>query len=132
VYAVTVGQRSGRRRKNEDSMEKKRKKIKSKSRNTIPVDIFHQSEASSKPKTKVRKLVSPSNESLAVAYSSLKMATGGGSKRSLDSRVTCSVCLESLKGRQPKLLPCSHTFCLPCLTQLADSERTRLIQVSHA
>ncbi|KAK7499513.1 hypothetical protein BaRGS_00009165 [Batillaria attramentaria] len=48
------------------------------------------------------------------------MATGGGD-RSLDGRVVCSVCLEPYRGRQPKLLPCFHTFCLPCLSQLAYS-----------
>ncbi|KAK7496180.1 hypothetical protein BaRGS_00012590 [Batillaria attramentaria] len=48
------------------------------------------------------------------------MATGG-SDRSVDSRVVCSVCLEPYRGRQPKLLPCFHTFCLPCLSQLAES-----------
>jgi hypothetical protein len=71
------------------------------------------------------------HQSLSAIYSSQKMATGGGTDRSLDTRVTGSVCLESLKGRQPKLLHCSHTFCLPCLTQLADSEKTRLTQVSQ-
>ncbi|KAK7479189.1 hypothetical protein BaRGS_00029533 [Batillaria attramentaria] len=44
----------------------------------------------------------------------VKMASGGA----VDSRVVCSVCLEPYKGRQPKLLPCFHTFCLPCLTAL--------------
>ncbi|KAK7490551.1 hypothetical protein BaRGS_00018154, partial [Batillaria attramentaria] len=41
------------------------------------------------------------------------------SDRSVDSRVVCSVCLEPYRGRQPKLLPCFHTFCLPCLSQIA-------------
>ncbi|XP_025098763.1 uncharacterized protein LOC112566674 isoform X6 [Pomacea canaliculata] len=35
-----------------------------------------------------------------------------------DERSTCSVCLEPYKGRNPKLLPCFHTFCLPCLKDL--------------
>ncbi|KAK7499512.1 hypothetical protein BaRGS_00009164 [Batillaria attramentaria] len=48
------------------------------------------------------------------------MATGG-SDRSVDSRVECSVCLEPYRGRQPKLLPCFHSFCLPCLSQLVYS-----------
>ncbi|XP_025097311.1 uncharacterized protein LOC112565772 isoform X2 [Pomacea canaliculata] len=30
----------------------------------------------------------------------------------------CSVCLEPYKGRNPKLLPCFHTLCLPCLKDL--------------
>ena len=27
----------------------------------------------------------------------------------------CSVCLESLINKQPRLLSCGHTFCTPCL-----------------
>ncbi|KAK7473863.1 hypothetical protein BaRGS_00034914, partial [Batillaria attramentaria] len=49
------------------------------------------------------------------------MATGGVGE-SVDSRVVCSVCLEPYRGRQPKLLPCFHTFCLPCLSQLAHTD----------
>ena len=49
------------------------------------------------------------------------MATGGeppdGSKEE-DFRHTCSLCMEPYRGRCPKLLPCFHTFCLPCLTAL--------------
>ena len=30
----------------------------------------------------------------------------------------CSVCLESLINKQPRLLSCGHTFCTPCLQQL--------------
>ncbi|KAK7107067.1 myosin heavy chain, clone 203-like [Littorina saxatilis] len=45
------------------------------------------------------------------------MATGGVDP-DLDHRKTCSICLESFRGRHPKLLPCFHTFCLPCLRQL--------------
>ncbi|PVD34341.1 hypothetical protein C0Q70_05612 [Pomacea canaliculata] len=39
----------------------------------------------------------------------------------LDIRVTCSVCLESYSGRQPKLLSCHHTFCLQCLSFIAQT-----------
>ena len=31
----------------------------------------------------------------------------------------CSVCLESLINKQPRLLSCGHTFCTPCLQQLS-------------
>ena len=31
----------------------------------------------------------------------------------------CSVCLESLINKQPRLLSCGHTFCTPCLYQLS-------------
>ncbi|XP_070205582.1 uncharacterized protein [Littorina saxatilis] len=41
-----------------------------------------------------------------------------------NSRVTCSVCLERFSGRQPKLLPCFHTFCSPCLSALAQATQT--------
>ena len=30
----------------------------------------------------------------------------------------CSVCLESLINKQPRLLSCGHTFCTPCLQKL--------------
>ena len=41
------------------------------------------------------------------------------SVQQIQQRLTCPVCLEPF--RQPKLLPCQHTFCLtPCLTSLAD------------
>ncbi|KAK7105897.1 early endosome antigen 1-like [Littorina saxatilis] len=46
------------------------------------------------------------------------MATGG----EVDSHTTCSVCLEPFAGRTPKLLPCFHTFCLSCLSQLVERE----------
>ena len=32
------------------------------------------------------------------------------------SLVDCALCLEEFK--QPKILPCSHTFCLQCLEEL--------------
>ena len=35
-----------------------------------------------------------------------------------DFREFCSLCLECYQGRTPKILPCFHTFCLPCLTAL--------------
>ena len=36
------------------------------------------------------------------------------------NRVTCNVCFEPLKGRQPKILPCLHSFCSPCLDQIVE------------
>uniref|UniRef100_A0A915J320 RING-type domain-containing protein n=1 Tax=Romanomermis culicivorax TaxID=13658 RepID=A0A915J320_ROMCU len=40
----------------------------------------------------------------------------------IEQLLTCSVCLDRYKN--PKLLPCQHTFCLePCLEGLADSLR---------
>ncbi|XP_025097315.1 uncharacterized protein LOC112565775 [Pomacea canaliculata] len=35
-----------------------------------------------------------------------------------DVASVCTVCLEPYKGRNPKLLPCFHTLCLPCLKDL--------------
>ncbi|KAK7091788.1 hypothetical protein V1264_009427 [Littorina saxatilis] len=47
------------------------------------------------------------------------MATGGASTRKEeDFRHTCGLCMEPYRGRTPKILPCFHTFCLPCLTAL--------------
>ncbi|XP_070209010.1 paramyosin-like isoform X2 [Littorina saxatilis] len=58
------------------------------------------------------------------------MATSGGDSV-LDSRYTCSICLEPFKGRHPKILTCFHTFCLPCLTQLTDRGAGRSLQTSR-
>ncbi|XP_076446901.1 uncharacterized protein LOC143284131 [Babylonia areolata] len=46
---------------------------------------------------------------------------GGGGKTEQDDFFleSCSVCLEPYVGRDPKILSCFHTFCLPCLTALA-------------
>ena len=52
------------------------------------------------------------------------MATGGASAKKEDFRHTCSLCMEPYRGRSPKMLPCFHTFCLPCLTALQDSVNT--------
>lgn len=50
------------------------------------------------------------------------MATGGASTRKEeDFRHTCGLCMEPYRGRTPKILPCFHTFCLPCLTALQAS-----------
>ena len=32
----------------------------------------------------------------------------------------CGVCLDVL--RQPKILDCAHTFCLPCIARLVDGK----------
>ena len=53
------------------------------------------------------------------------MATGGvPTWKEEDFRHTCSLCMEPYRGRSPKILPCFHTFCLPCLTALQDSVTT--------
>ncbi|XP_070179550.1 girdin-like [Littorina saxatilis] len=57
----------------------------------------------------------------------IQMATGGYDSV-VDSRVTCSVCLEPFKGRHPKLLSCFHTFCSPCLTQLTDRQVSQTLK----
>ena len=47
------------------------------------------------------------------------------SVQQIQQRLTCSVCLDRFK--QPKLLPCQHTFCLsPCLINLSDSYNRRI------
>lgn len=45
------------------------------------------------------------------------MATMEGGSN-FDPTAVCSVCLLPFVGRQPKILPCFHTFCLPCLTSM--------------
>ena len=53
------------------------------------------------------------------------MASGGADKKKEDDfRHTCGLCMEPYRGRTPKLLPCFHTFCLPCLTALAENVTT--------
>ncbi|KAE9551605.1 hypothetical protein FO519_005179 [Halicephalobus sp. NKZ332] len=37
----------------------------------------------------------------------------------IEQLLTCAICLDRYK--QPKLLPCHHSFCLPCLESYADS-----------
>ena len=47
-------------------------------------------------------------------------ATGGGEEELCSFELfECSVCLESLINKQPRLLSCGHTFCTPCLEQLS-------------
>ena len=50
----------------------------------------------------------------------VNMATGGAAGEELYSfeLFECSVCLESLINKQPRILSCGHTFCTPCLQQL--------------
>ena len=38
----------------------------------------------------------------------------------LEDFLTCSICLEELKGRNPKSLPCLHVFCSQCLDNLLE------------
>lgn len=47
------------------------------------------------------------------------------SVQQIQQRLTCPVCLDRYK--QPKLLPCQHSFCLsPCLVNLVDRVSRRL------
>ena len=41
-----------------------------------------------------------------------------------DSWLECSICLEALT-RNHRVLPCQHTFCLPCLEDLTSSTKTK-------
>ena len=43
------------------------------------------------------------------------MATGGLCISSSE----CSICLESMRSKEPRLLTCGHTFCTSCIEQLA-------------
>ena len=40
----------------------------------------------------------------------------------------CGVCKESFKSREPKLLPCLHTFCRSCVLSEAGDGRSSLNQ----
>ena len=54
------------------------------------------------------------------------MATGGAAdEEELYSfeLFECSVCLECLINKQPRLLTCGHTFCTPCLQKLSTGNR---------
>uniref|UniRef100_A0AC34QH98 RING-type domain-containing protein n=1 Tax=Panagrolaimus sp. JU765 TaxID=591449 RepID=A0AC34QH98_9BILA len=42
----------------------------------------------------------------------------------IEQLLTCGICLDRYK--QPKLLPCHHSFCLPCLESYADSVHRNL------
>uniref|UniRef100_A0A7E4W0J1 RING-type domain-containing protein n=1 Tax=Panagrellus redivivus TaxID=6233 RepID=A0A7E4W0J1_PANRE len=42
----------------------------------------------------------------------------------IEQLLTCAICLDRYK--QPKLLPCHHSFCLPCLESYADSVHRNL------
>ena len=44
------------------------------------------------------------------------MATGGSNITSLVTE--CSVCLESMLSKEPRILTCGHTFCTPCIRKL--------------
>ena len=44
------------------------------------------------------------------------MATGGSNITSLITE--CSVCLESMHSKEPRILTCGHTFCTPCIKEL--------------
>ena len=44
------------------------------------------------------------------------MATGGLNITSLVTE--CSVCLESMLSKEPRILTCGHTFCTPCIRKL--------------
>lgn len=42
----------------------------------------------------------------------------------IEQLLTCSICLDRYKN--PKLLPCQHTYCLPCLDNYADTAHHNL------
>ena len=46
-----------------------------------------------------------------------------------DSWLECSICLEALT-RNHRVLPCQHTFCLPCLEDVVSSSATKNKKVS--
>ena len=68
------------------------------------------------------------------------MATGGrdspsasGIKRKdEDFRHSCGLCLEPYRDRIPKLLPCYHSYCLPCLRDLEASVKVAATKQGQA
>jgi len=52
-------------------------------------------------------------------YFSFIMASEGESSKQLLDIIKCSICLELIK--EPKLLPCIHTFCFQCLETLCEN-----------
>jgi len=49
-----------------------------------------------------------------------KMATGGEMSLKICDITSCSICLETFK--EPKVLPCIHTFCLECLDKYCEEK----------
>ena len=59
-------------------------------------------------------------------YLCLVLVTMAESLRNkVDEHLTCSVCLKSFKD--PKVLPCLHTFCHGCIVNLAKNARSDTI-----
>jgi len=48
------------------------------------------------------------------------MATGGETSVKICDITSCSICLETFK--EPKVLPCIHTFCLECLDKYCEDK----------
>ena len=57
----------------------------------------------------------------AQGINSVKMATCGEAKHNTKD-LTCTVCLEEF--REPKVLPCCHTFCKGCLERILEKSKT--------
>lgn len=47
-----------------------------------------------------------------------------GAWSQLEQLLTCCICLD--RYRSPKLLPCQHSFCEPCLDGLVDYARRQI------
>ncbi|KAJ8321325.1 hypothetical protein KUTeg_001183 [Tegillarca granosa] len=54
------------------------------------------------------------------------MAESSLSSTILEDFLTCSICLEIFK--EPKILPCLHTFCLSCLSKLVNSSSSNILR----
>ena len=42
--------------------------------------------------------------------------------------VTCDICFEPYEGREPRILPCVHSFCSPCIQEILTTTRKRSIK----
>ena len=43
----------------------------------------------------------------------------------LKDLVTCDICFEPYEGREPRILPCVHSFCSPCIQEILTATRKR-------
>ncbi|KAJ8321326.1 hypothetical protein KUTeg_001184 [Tegillarca granosa] len=61
-----------------------------------------------------------------VPYQKNDMAESSLSSTISEDFLTCSICLEIFK--EPKILPCLHTFCLCCLSKLVDGSSSNILR----
>ena len=53
------------------------------------------------------------------------MVSNETQKEQLENLISCAICLDPFKD--PRILPCSHTFCFQCIRKTAASNRGRFL-----